>query len=210
MGRLFRGVIRVFVLFVVASVLFGIGSAMVAALTKRRVQTTEDPASNEPTAASVFAGERFVSRAPALHGGRVITWFGGHDVDLRDATLDPSGATLDLKTVYGGTQVAVPEGWRVRSHVTSIFGGTEVGVPEADLPADAPLLELRGFTLFGGVRVTTNPVAPWSVVDDDGDALPPMVEVSEPAVDVAEPAVDVAEPADGVVAPTSSDGPVPA
>jgi hypothetical protein len=173
MGRMLRGVIRVFALFVVASTLFGMGSAVVAAFAKRRIETTEDPASNEPTAASVFGGERFVSLAPALRGGRVITWFAGHDVDLRGATLHPSGATLDLRTMYGGTQIAVPEGWRVRSRVVSIFGGTAVDVHEADLPADAPLLELRGFTLFGGARVTTSPNASWSGADQEGEALPP-------------------------------------
>ena len=199
MSRLFRGVVRVFALFFVASTLLGIGSAVVAAFAKRRIVTTQDPASNEPTVASVFAGERFVSLAPALRRGRVITWFAGHDVDLRGATLDPSGATLDLRTMYGGTQIAVPEGWRVRSRVVSIFGGTEVGVDDADLPTDAPLLELRGFTLFGGARVTTSPDASWSGADQEGEALPPAVDrVALPAVERAAPLADrVAPPAVG-------------
>src|SRR5674476_1364079 len=84
------------------------------------------------------------------------------DRAVRGASLVPLGASLDLRTMYGGTQIAVPEGWRVRSRVVSIFGGTEVGVDDADLPTDAPLLELRGFTLFGGARVTTSPDASWS------------------------------------------------
>jgi len=195
MGRLLRGVMRVFALFVVASTLFGTVSAVVAAFAKRRLETTEDPASTEPPAASVFAGERFVSLAPALRRGRVITWFAGHDVDLRGATLDPLGATLDLRTMYGGTQIAVPEGWRVRSRVVSIFGGTEVGVDDADLPTDAPLLELRGFTLFGGARVTTSPDASWSGADQEGEALPPAVEEPPLAVDVPHRAVGEPLPA---------------
>ncbi len=173
MGRLVRGAIRAFTLLVAASTLLGSGSAVAAAFAKRRMGAPEDPASNEPTAAAIFAGERFVSVAPALRRGRVITWFAGHDVDLRGATLDPSGATLHVRTMYGGLQIAVPEGWRVRSHVLSIFGGTAIGVPEETLPADAPLLELRGFTIFGGARVTTSPDASWSGADREGEALPP-------------------------------------
>jgi len=189
MSRLFRGVVRVFALFFVASTLFGMGSAVVAAFARRRLETTEDPASNEPTAASVFGGERFVSLAPALRGGRVITWFAGHDVDLRGATLNPSGATLDLRTMYGGTQIAVPEGWRVGSHVISIFGGTEIDVDDADLPTDAPLLELRGFTLFGSARVTTSPDTSWSGAERlTTEALPPVVD--EPPLAVGEPLVE--------------------
>jgi hypothetical protein len=182
MKRLLRVTTRVFALLVALTTLFGMGSAAVAAVTKRRVETTKDPTSNEPTATSVFAGERFESHAPALRGGRVITWFAGHDVDLRGATLDPSGATLDLRTMYGGTQVAVPEGWRVESHVRSLFGGTQVDIHDADLPADAPLLELRGFSLFGGVRVTTSPDASWSGQDHDGEALPPAESLAPTAV----------------------------
>ena len=173
MTRLLRGVTRVFALLVAATTLFGIGSAAVAAVTKRRLETTKNPASNEPTAAAVFAGDRFESHAPALRIGRVITWCAGHDVDLRSATMDPSGATLNVRTMYGGTQVAIPRGWRVESHVRSIFGGTQVDTNDGDLPSDAPLLTLRGFSLFGGVRVTTSPDASWSGQDLDGEALSP-------------------------------------
>ena len=224
MKRMLRVATRVIALFVALATLFGMGSAAVAAVTKRRVETTKDPTSNEPTAASVFAGERFESRAPALRGGRVITWFAGHDVDLRGATIDPSGATLDLRTMYGGTQVAIPEGWRVESHVRSLFGGTQVDVHDADLPADAPLLQLRGFSLFGGVRVTTSPDASWSGPDHDGEALPPaeslastpVVDISTAlgdgsiaAVDPAAPAADAEAPAAEAEAP-AADAPQPA
>ena len=65
---------------------------------------------------------------PVSFGGHET--FGGHDVDLRGAMLDPSGATL---------------------------------------------LELRGFTLFGGTRVTTSPAASWSGTDHEGEALRPVV-----------------------------------
>lgn len=196
MKRLLRGVTRVFALVVAVTTLFGMGSAAVAAVTKRRIETTKDPASNEPTATSVFAGERFESHAPALRGGRVITWFAGHDVDLRGATLDPSGATLNLRTMYGGTQVAIPEGWRVESHVRSILGGTQVDIDDANLPADAPLLQLRGFSLFGGVRVTTSPVASWSGEDHDGEALPPAAtETTTPAVEPGTASLDGSGPA---------------
>jgi hypothetical protein len=209
-NRLLRALTRVFALFVVASTLFGMGSAAVAAVTKRRIETTKDPASNEPTAASVFAGDRFESHAPALRRGRVITWFAGHDVDLRGATIDPSGATLHLRTMYGGTQVAIPEGWRVESHVRSVFGGTQVDVNQADLPADAPLLELRGFSLFGGVRVTTSPAASWSGQDRDGEALPPAAGSDPAPIGDAAPVAGDDAPESAGHAGEAVDAPAPA
>ena len=203
MGRLFRGLVRVFVLFIIATTLFGMVSAVLAAVGKRRIVPTDDETSNEPTIAAVFAGTRSVSRAPALRGGRIITWFAGHDVDLREATLDPAGAVMQLRTMYGGTQIAVPHGWRVRAHVLSIVGGTDVAIPDSEVPADAPVLELQGFTIFGGVRVTTAPVASWSGADHEGEALPPF------ALDVT-PLSDGLSPAVLDIAPATDDGPRPA
>jgi len=87
----------------------------------------------------------------------------------------------------------------------------------------ASVLQLRGFSLFGGVRVTTSPVASWSGEDHDGEALPPAAsEAATPdvagtaALDGSGPAVDDAHAptADETVpddadAPTA-DAPVPA
>ena len=137
-------------------------------------RTTRRP--NEPTIAAVFAGERFASRAPALRGGRIITWFAGHDVDLREATLDPAGAVHaapdDVRR--HPDRRAATAGGSGRS-VLSIIGGTARRDPgRAELPDDAPVLELRGFTIFGGARVTTDPAASWSGADHEGEALPPF------------------------------------
>jgi hypothetical protein len=204
MSRLFRVAIRVFVLLVVGSTLFGFGSAVVAAVARRRIETTEDPESNEPTTASVFAGERFESRATSLRGGRVITWFAAHEVDLRGATLDPAGATLDVRTMYGGTQITVPNGWRIQSHLLPIFGGTEIDIDEAHLPADAPLLELRGFSLFGGVQVTTSPTSSWVGADHDREALPPAGEASDPAAATLDTAAGASDTAAGASDPAAA------
>jgi hypothetical protein len=63
--------------------------------------------------------------------------------------------------------------------VLSIFGGTQVDIKDDRLPADAPLLELRGITLFGGVRVATRPDGSWSGADHEGEALPPAATAAE-------------------------------
>jgi hypothetical protein len=173
MGRLVRGVIRALAVFIIGTLIFATGAAVFAANARRRIVTTDDRASNGPTLAAIFGSGRFASRAPALRGGRVVTWFAGHDVDLRGAALDPGGAILELSVMFGGTQIAVPDGWRVRSRVRSIFGGTQVEIDEVDRDDGAPLLEVRGFVLFGGVRVTSSPVVSWSGADHEGEALPP-------------------------------------
>jgi hypothetical protein len=144
MGRLVRGVIRALAVFIIGTLIFAAGAAVFAANARRRIVTTDDRASNGPTLAAIFGSGRFASRAPALRGGRVVTWFAGHDVDLRGAALDPGGAILELSEI-----------------------------DEVDRDDGAPLLEVRGFVLFGGVRVTSSPVVSWSGADHEGEALPP-------------------------------------
>ena len=66
---------------------------------------------------------------------------GGVDLDLRDAILDPDGASLELKATMGGFQVTVPAEWAVDFKDDSVTGGFEVDVtPLEDLPEDAPKL----------------------------------------------------------------------
>ena len=52
-------------------------------------------------------GTSFASTAPSFRGGRVLSWYAGTDVDLRDAKLDPAGAHLEIRTVFAGTRVVV-------------------------------------------------------------------------------------------------------
>jgi hypothetical protein len=49
----------------------------------------------------------FHSTATAFRGGTLDCWYGGGIVDLRDATLDPAGAHLEVKAVFGGAQILV-------------------------------------------------------------------------------------------------------
>jgi hypothetical protein len=81
---------------------------------------------------------------------------GGMKVDLRDATLDPSGATLDLDVTMGGVEVAVPEGWAVEIDGQSRLGGIDTHLDDpADLPDDAPVLRVRTRMVMGGAMVAS-------------------------------------------------------
>jgi hypothetical protein len=83
----------------------------------------------------------------------MLAWFGGISVDLRTAQLSPDGAHLDLHALNGGIAIRIPEGWRVRSNLTSFAGGAEARGPAPE-SQDAPTLTLDGFAAFGGIAVT--------------------------------------------------------
>ena len=81
--------------------------------------------------------------------------FGGTDIDLTGAELNPAGATLLLKTRFGGVKVLVPDTWRVDMTGEARNGENDMKVADPDtLPEDAPRLSVMADTQFGGLLIT--------------------------------------------------------
>jgi hypothetical protein len=136
-----------------ASIVAGIAGALAALNFKKKAPPRPERAADEIDLVAVMDGAELTSRAPAFRGGRVISWYAGVDLDLREATLDPDGANLEVRTVFAGTRVVVAPGVPVRVTGPAIFGGVmnSTGAPEPT--AETPGLEISGFTLFGGLQV---------------------------------------------------------
>lgn len=133
---------------------FVAAAAVFTAFRKREAPAPPEPDANEVDLVASFEPLEFASTAPAFRGGTVTTWFGGGVLDLRDAHLDPAGATLNLSALFGGGQLVVPEDWNVTTRVVGI-GGVGDGRSRADRPADAPHLTLEGVAVFGGWGITS-------------------------------------------------------
>ena len=150
----------------VAALLFAWFAFMIAAMglafLKKRQVVPQEPDADEVDLVAAFAPLDFKSTSSAFRGGRVETWFGGGVVDLRDATLDPMGATIEVNALFGGGNLVVPEDWNVETKVAGI-GGIGDGRPDRDRSPDAPTLRVEGLTLFGGWGITSEPA------DDRGD-----------------------------------------
>jgi hypothetical protein len=144
----------------VSLVLFGwfvfLFGAMALAAIRRRDPVPQEPDADEIDLVASFAPLEFKSTANAFRGGRVETWFGGGVVDLRDATLDPMGATVEVNALFGGGNLIVPEEWNVETSVTGI-GGVGDGRPKHEPVPDAPTLRVEGLVLFGGWGITSEP-----------------------------------------------------
>lgn len=142
---------------VVGFVGFELLAAIVGRCISNRTQQVDDR-SGDLRIVGVFGGRTFRSRSANLTKVSVVAIMGGVDVDLRQATLDPSGATLDLRAIMGGVQITVPSDWAVDAEITRVAGGIDLEVtPVDDLPADAPKLHVRAAACMGGGRITTDP-----------------------------------------------------
>jgi hypothetical protein len=145
--------IRALVLLLVGATLGAVGAALGAAtLLKDWFPSRGDESSDELELVSIFDGVELHSRSGNFRGGRALAWFGGLELDLREATIAP-GARLEVRAIFGGVSVSVPDGCRVDGRGTAIMGAVDIRVPEPDDP-EAPTLVVRAATVFGGIAVS--------------------------------------------------------
>jgi hypothetical protein len=101
--------------------------------------------------------DRVVQRAGPFAGGSVTAVFGDVRLDLRHASMDAAGATLQVTTIFGDLDLEVPEGWRVAVSGPELLGDVNLRAAH-DPPGDAPVLQLRVVTIFGDVDIHPVPV----------------------------------------------------
>jgi len=173
---------RLFGIAIGASVVAATASALAALKLKQSAPPRPDTSDDEIDLVVVMDGTSFASTAPSFRGGRVISWYAGTDVDLRDAKLDPAGAHLEIRTVFAGTRVVVAPGVPVRTSGPAIFGGIMNPTDASELGADVAALEIGGCTVFGGLQI---------VVAEQGEEIQPWTpeRPAEPEVElIVEPA----------------------
>jgi hypothetical protein len=111
----------------------------------------------EPTSSGAFAVCGGFTRKGRWTIGRLFTAFmfwGGGELDLREASFESREVTIRCFAIMGGLQVTVPPGLNVRVNGVGVLGAfdgmhdfQEVGDP------DAPWVTVTGFALMGGVGV---------------------------------------------------------
>jgi hypothetical protein len=150
---MFRLLAKLLGVVVVVSIGGAAASALAALNLKKKATPRPDEAADEIDFVTVMDGAEFASTAASFRGGRVVCWYAGVDLDLRDARLDAAGASLEVRTVFGGTRIVVAPGTPVRVSGPAIFGGVQSSVGAPETTAETPGLEITGFTLFGGLQV---------------------------------------------------------
>jgi hypothetical protein len=137
-----------------AFALTAIGAAIAARAMKVRIIPVDSADAPEVTLRAIFEPIQFRSTSTMFRGGTLDCWFGGGLIDLRDAILDPDGARLEIRGIFGGGQILVPESWRVTTNVVGV-GGIGDSRSQTQRPVTAPLLVIDGTVLFGGFGITS-------------------------------------------------------
>lgn len=81
-----------------------------------------------------------------------LAMFGGIELDFTRAEFRSREVSVNLAVLFGGVEITVPEDVTVRCHGAGIFGAFQ-GKEQVAAAPDAPVLNITGFALFGGVEV---------------------------------------------------------
>jgi predicted membrane protein len=140
-----------------------VGISMVLATQSSRSRTVHEealgttatvpPAETDHVNAYFTSIERVVS-SQSWAGIGVSIFCGSVLLDLRQARLAPTGATIRVSITFGSMTVRVPPGWKVESRSAPIIGSlmdkrrTGVAAPQTE-----PTLLIIGGVAFGGLEI---------------------------------------------------------
>jgi hypothetical protein len=102
---------------------------------------------------SVFGDVTRTGPWPAGRRLSPVAVFGDIDLDLRQATLPADGLAVTAIAPFGDIDVLVPEGVEVDVGGFTLFGSKRTSVREVDAGSQAPTVRVRGFSLFGSLKV---------------------------------------------------------
>ncbi|MFT2090598.1 DUF1707 SHOCT-like domain-containing protein [Paraglaciecola sp. 2405UD69-4] len=83
---------------------------------------------------------------------RILTLFGGADIDFTDAIFSSPDVTVKVLCIFGGDNIYIPENINVISKAFCIFGGVDNKAPSI-ASRQAPTLTIEGLVLFGGLDI---------------------------------------------------------
>ncbi|HSM02569.1 MAG TPA: hypothetical protein VK960_09060 [Acidimicrobiia bacterium] len=127
---------------------------LVGRAASRAFEGETTPDDDEFKVMGFLGGRAITSRARSLRRATVQAMVGGIDLDLRNASLDPTGAHLSLKVTMGGMRVALPPTWKVYVAEDVQGGAVEVNIPSPeDLGEDAPAVTIEAVVRSGGMVI---------------------------------------------------------
>lgn len=87
-----------------------------------------------------------------FRGGRITTFMGSVEIDLRESRMADDSARIDIEAFLGHVELRVPRDWSVESHLSSTMGHVEDRSEHPIDPASKRLV-LEGTAFMGHVEI---------------------------------------------------------
>lgn len=104
------------------------------------------------TVVNIFGGSSRSGRWTVPREIRIISIFGGSNIDFTDAIFTSPNVTIRVLCLFGGDDIFVPENINVVSKAFCIMGSIDNSAPSI-ASRQAPTLTIEGLVLFGGLDI---------------------------------------------------------
>ena len=101
----------------------------------------------------IFGGSDQRGRWRLPRRQRILALFGGVSADLGSAQVEAPVSTITVVAVLGGVSLTAPTGVSLQLSGASLLGGRSDKRPVGPPLPGSPLIEVRAYTLLGGVSV---------------------------------------------------------
>lgn len=92
-------------------------------------------------------------RTTQFRGGSITAVMGGVELDMRNVTMGPGPASLDVVAFWGGIELKVPVGWTVESEVLPMLGAFENKTQSPAESGASHRLVIRGYAIMSAVTI---------------------------------------------------------
>ena len=99
---------------------------------------------------ATFSGQKLKFAGDEFKGASLNSIFGGIDLDLTECNFTQD-QVINATSVFGGTNIIIPNNVNVKVVSNSIFGG--VSNRKKEKVENAPTIYVKAFCLFGGVEI---------------------------------------------------------
>jgi len=101
---------------------------------------------------AIFGGSNRSGNWDVAREIRIVTIFGGCDIDFSEARFCQPLVKIKLLCLFGGVKIVVPRGVAATSSVLCLFGGLDNAI-QTSLEGNVAKLEVQGLVLFGGASI---------------------------------------------------------
>ena len=101
---------------------------------------------------ATFSGQNIKFDGEKFNGTDLNAVFGGIKCDLRNAIIE-NDVVINTSSIFGGTEIYIPESVKVKVKSTSIFGGVDEKKQNKIENTDAHTIYINATCLFGGVEI---------------------------------------------------------
>lgn len=101
----------------------------------------------------MFAGIDRRVESQAFRGGKATALMGAVDIDMRDAKLAGSEATLELTAIMGAVEIRIPREWKVEVDSSAILGAVEDKFKSDSPDVAQSTLYIKASVILGGIEI---------------------------------------------------------